>query len=358
MAKSKFNINEITIGGVSQKELTGFTRQFATLANAGLSAIRSLDILINQLKPGVLKKALRSVKEEVEQGTPLSDAMSHQPKAFDTLYVNMIRAGETGGILSLILNRLADFREKAQKMASEIKSAMIYPAAVVIIAVSIVSAIVYFIVPQFEKMFKEMNIELPALTLALLYISNLLQNEAWKPVVGIIVFFVTLTILKKTQRGRYWIDYLKLFMPIFGMIIRKSSVSRFCRTQGTLMDSGVPILEALSIMRNASGNEVLGSAIDLMVVAVKQGEPITKPMYKSRIFDEMTISMLEVGDEAGELPKMLTNVADNFDTEVDAMVAGMKSLIEPILIVGLGGAVGFIVIALFMPLIELMNSLG
>lgn len=355
--KKKLNLNEITIGGVNQKELTQFTRQFATLQNAGLNTLRSLDILMNMLKPGVLKNALRTVRSDVEQGTSLSDAMSHQTKAFDGLFVNMIRAGEAGGILDSILVRLADFREKSQKIAAEIKSAMIYPIAVVLIAIIIVTGIIIFIVPSFQKMFEDMRMELPVVTEILLDIADIVQNKYYIPIAVVVGFFIIVKVVTSFPKGRYYFDFGKMYMPVFGSIIRKSAISRFCRTMGTLIDSGVPLVEALTILRGAAGNEALGKVIDDLVVSVKQGDPLTAPLRKTRIFDEMTVSMLEVGDEAGDISQMMIKVADNFDNEVDALVNGMKSLIEPLLIVGLGGVVGFIVVALFLPLISLMNNI-
>ena len=334
MAKEKFNLNEITIGGVNQKELTQFTRQFATLQNAGLNTLRSLDLLMNMLKPGVLKKAVKKVRADVEQGTTLSTAMSRNPKAFDGLYVNMVKAGEAGGILDSILVRLADFREKSQKMAAEIKAALIYPIAVVLIATTIVVAIIIYIVPNFQKMFVDMKMALPAPTLLLLQISDLIQNEYYKPLGVIAGFFIIIKVLNSFPKGRYYVDYASMYIPIFGQIIRKSGISRFCRTMGTLIDSGVPLVEALTILRGAASNEAIGCIIDELIISVKQGDPLTAPLRKSRLFDEMTVSMLEVGDEAGEVSQMMVKVADNFDTEVDTMVSGMKSLIEPFLIGG------------------------
>lgn len=357
MAKRKFNLNEITIGGVNKKELTQFTRQFATLTNAGLTTIRSLDILTAMLKIGVLKKALRKVKDDVEQGTTLSDAMAQHPRVFDRLYVNMVRAGEAGGILDIILVRLADFREKSEKIAREIKSAMIYPIAVLSIAAVIVTGIIILIIPKFKEIFDDFEIDLPALTVLLLDISDLLVNEWWKPLSVVVIFVVALIIIKRFEKGRYYLDYTKLYMPVFGEIVRKSSISRFCRTLGTLLESGVSLVEALQILRNATGNEVVGTVVGNIELAVKQGDPLTKPLRSTKVFDEMTVSMIEVGDEAGEIPAMLMRIANNFDNEVDALVAGMKALLEPALIVGLGCTVGFIVIALFMPMIELMNKL-
>ena len=357
MAKEKFDLNNITIGGVNQKELTQFTRQFATLQNAGLNTLRSLEILMNMLKPGVLKNAVRKLRSDVEQGTSLSEAMSRHPKAFDGLYVNMVRAGEAGGILDSILVRLADFREKSQKIAAEIKSAMIYPIAVVLIATTIVTGIIIFIVPSFQKMFLDMGIELPAPTLLLLDVSDLIQNDYHKPIIAAGTIFGLFKLTVHFPKGRLWVDFFKMYVPVFGQIVRKSAISRFCRTMGTLIESGVPLVEALGILRGAAGNEALGEVIDNLMNSVKQGDPLTAPLRKSKIFDEMTVSMLEVGDEAGEISQMMVKVADNFDNDVDTLVNSMKSLIEPFLIVGLGGVVGFIVVALFLPLISIMSNL-
>ncbi len=358
MAKKKFDLNEITIGGLKQAELTSFTRQFATLINAGLTTIRALEILAKMLKPGVLKKALYRVAEDVERGTTLSNAMAQHPKVFDDLYRNMVRAGEAGGILDGILNRLADFREKSQKIAREIKSAMIYPIAVLSIAIIIVTGIIIMIVPQFQKIFADFDIDLPGLTILLLNTADLLTNEWHKPLIAIAVLVIAFFTIKHFEKGRYYMDYAKLYMPIFGQIVRKSAISRFCRTLGTLLESGVPLVEGLQILKGAAGNAVVGAIISQIEASVKQGDPMTKPLRQSRVFDEMTVSMIEVGDEAGEVPQMLVKISDNFDNEVDALVTGMKSLIEPLLIVGLGLVVGFIVIALFMPLIQLMEKLS
>lgn len=357
MAKEKLNLNEITIGGVNQKELTQFTRQFATLQNAGLNTLRSLDLLMNMLKPGVLKNAVRKIRSDVEQGTTLSEAMSRHPKAFDGLYVNMVRAGEAGGILDNILVRLADFREKSQKIAAEIKSAMIYPIAVILIATVIVTGIIIFVVPSFQEMFLDMDMDLPAPTMLLLDVSDLIQNDYHKPLLTIAAIFGIFKIITAFPKGRYFVDFAKMYIPIFGQIIKKSAISRFCRTMGTLIDSGVPLVEALIILRGAAGNEALGQLIDNLANSVKQGDPLTTPLRKSSIFDEMTVSMLEVGDEAGDISMMMIKVADNFDNDVDTVVNSMKSLIEPFIIVGLGSVVGFIVVALFLPLISIMSSM-
>lgn len=365
MAKAKakgkkqggFDLQALSFGGVDQKELTQFTRQFATLINAGLTTVRSLDILQNTLNPGPLKKASISIKDQLEQGTPLSEAMAQHPKVFDKLYSNMIRAGEAGGILDVILNRLAEFREKAQKIAQDIKSAMMYPTAVVGISGTIVTAILVLVVPKFQKMFEDMDLALPAMTQSLIAIKTVIMEQWYLPAIVALLLFIGLKVASKFKKGRFAIDYTKMYIPIFGGIIRKGAVSRFCRTLGTLLDSGVPMIEGLVILREASGNEVLAAVIDEIIVSVKQGDPITRPLANSRMFDEMVVSMMEVGDEAGRMPEMMVKIADNYDGEVDALVAGMKSMIEPLLIVGLGMTVGYIVVALFLPLISMMDNM-
>lgn len=356
--KKKFNLNEITLGGVDQKELTAFTRQFSTLINAGLEPTRSLDIVVNMLKPGVLRNSLRDIKEELEQGSDLPDALSHYPKTFDNLYVNMVRAGQKGGILGSILERLADFREKSEKIARDVKSAMMYPTVVVVIAFIIVLAIMIFVVPNFQEMFENMGLQLPAPTQILINVSDMIQNDYHLPVIVVGSIFATIFVLKRFQKGRYLLDLAKLYIPIFGNIIKKGAISRFCRTLGSLLKAGVNLVEALMILRNAAGNEVLAALIDEVITAVKTGEPMTKPLHKSKLFESMAVSMIEVGDESGEVDAMLEKIADIYDNEIDALVSGMKSMIEPILIGGLGITIGFIVIALFMPLVEMMQNFG
>ncbi|MGD0088546.1 MAG: type II secretion system F family protein [Planctomycetota bacterium] len=344
---------------VNQKQLTQFTRQFATLLDAGLPVVRSLDILHVQLKPGLLKFAVGDVKEDVEGGSSLSDALGKHPNVFDKLYVNMIRAGEAGGVLDEILNRLADYREKAQRLQQRIIGALVYPAAVITIAGCILAFIMIFIIPKFEAMFKEMDLgTLPAMTQVLMIAANLFVNY-WFILVFVPVFvWLGIKFLVKTPQGRLLVDKVKLKIPIFGQIISKSSIARFCRTLGTLVQSGVPILDALSIIKNATGNQVVANAVETVHNSIKEGDTIADPLRHSGVFDDLVVNMIQVGEETGELDKMLIKVADTYDAEVDTVVGALMSLLEPILIICMGLTVGFIVISLFLPLISIMERIG
>ena len=343
---------------VKPKELTAFTRQFATLLDAGLPVVRSLDILFNQLKPGKLKAAVGEVKEDVEGGSSLSEGLMKHPTVFDKLYVNMIRAGEAGGVLDEILERLADYREKAQRLQQKIIGALVYPIAVVVIASCILSFIMIFIIPKFAEMFKEMDIgELPMSTQILMSISNAMLNYWYILIFTPLLFWLIYKLIVRTPRGRLVMDAIWLKVPIFGSIISKSAVSRFCRTLGTLVTSGVPILEALSIIKLATGNAVVANAVDTVHNSIKEGDTIAEPLKHSGVFDDLVVNMIQVGEETGELDKMLMKVADTYDNEVDTLVSALMSLLEPVLIVAMGLTVGFIVIALFMPLIKIMDRL-
>jgi len=345
---------------VNQKHLTAFTRQFATLLDAGLPVVRSLDILSSQLKPGLLKEAVADVKEDVEGGSQLSEALAKHPSVFDKLYVNMIRAGEAGGVLSEILSKLADYREKAQRLQQKIIGALVYPAAVITIAAGILTFIMIFIIPKFETMFKEMDIEggLPLPTQILITMANTLVQFWYILMFTPLLAIVAYRFINKTPPGRLLIDKIKLKLPVFGMIISKSSISRFCRTLGTLVNSGVPILDALAIIKNATGNQVIANAIDQVYNSIKEGDTIAEPLRHSGVFDDLVVNMIQVGEETGELDKMLIKVADTYDGEIDTLVGALMSLLEPILIIGMGGTVGFIVISLFLPLISLMEKIG
>ncbi|MEZ6187790.1 MAG: type II secretion system F family protein [Planctomycetota bacterium] len=354
-AKAKGKV--FAIGGVSQKQLTTFTQQLSTLQDAGLPIVRSLRILEGQLKPCVLKNVLLEVADDVESGATLSEAMAKHPKAFDRLYVGMIKAGEAGGVLDTILDRLSLFMEKSLRLKKKVIGAMIYPAVVTIVAVLILAGIMYFVIPAFQKMFEEVGVELPWPTQLLMGISTFVKNW-WFLIPGIpLVFVLAWKAIGSTPKGKYIEDNLKLHIPVFGTIIHKSTVSRFCRTLGTLISSGVPILESLSITREATPNDVVAKAIDEVHASIREGESIAVPLQDSGVFDDMIVNMIQVGEETGELDKMLVKIADNYDDDVDVAVESLTSVIEPILIVGMGAAVGFIVIALFLPLIELIQNL-
>lgn len=347
----------LAIGGVSMRALTTFTQQLATLQDAGLPIVRSLRILEGQLKPSLLKNCLMDVAEDVESGATLSEAMGKHPKAFDRLYVGMIKAGEAGGVLDTILDRLSHFMEKSLRLRKKVIGALIYPVVVTVVAVGILAGIMNFVIPAFQKMFKEVGVSLPVMTEILLAVSDVVQNY-WYLIPGIPVVFVLMWKgISSTPKGKYVLDKFLLYMPVFGAIIHKSTISRFARTLGTLIASGVPILESLSITREATGNDVVAKAIDDVHASIKEGESIAKPLQESGVFDDMLVNMIDIGEETGELDKMLVKIADNYDDDVDVAVESLTSIIEPILIVGMGGAVGFIVIALFLPLIELIQKL-
>jgi len=361
------------IGGVSVKQLTAFTRQLSTLMDAGLPILRSLRILEQQQKPGLLRVALRNVAEDVEGGATLSEAMAHHPKVFDRLFTNMIAAGEAGGVLDVILQRLADFMEKAQKLKRKVIGAMIYPIAVISFAGAIVTGIMVYVVPKFKKIFQDFDTDLPDLTTMLLNMSNFMVGKTTNAngqVVDMVIpgwaiimlspflLFVLWKAIRKFKGGRYALDVFKLKIPILGSILSKTAVARFTRTLGTLIAAGVPILEALTITKDTSGNEVYIRALARVHDSIREGESFAAPLKASKVVDNLVVNMVDVGEETGDLDKMLIKVADNFDEEVETLVAGLVSLLEPIMVIVLGGIVGFIVLALFLPMISLVNQLS
>jgi len=348
-----------SFGGVKPKIVTLFTRQLSTLQDAGLPIVQSLQILADMQRPGKFKSSLSGVTEEVQSGTQLSDAMSRFPKIWDKLYTNLVKAGESAGALDVILRRLAEFREKAERLKRKVIGALVYPAAVMTIAGAILTFIMVFIVPKFEQIFKELGVQLPGVTIALIDFSNFIGSW-WGAslLLAFILAIIGIKMLRQTEKGGNFIDRLMMKTPVFGNIIKKSSVARFTRTLGTLVTSGVGFLDALDITKSATPNIVVRNAIQAVRDSVKEGETINEPLRRSGVFDDIVVNMIKVGEETGELDKMLIKIADNYDEEVDSAVAAMMSLLEPLLIVFMGGAVGFIVIALFMPLIKLIEQLG
>jgi type IV pilus assembly protein PilC len=347
-----------TIGGVSAKELTTFTRQFSTLQDAGLPVLRSLRILEHQLKPGVLKNALIDVVEDVESGSSLHEAFGKHPKCFDRLYVNMVKAGEAGGALEVILKRLADFKEKAQALKRKIIGAMIYPTVVITVAILILMFIMIAIIPKFKKIFEDFQMKLPWATEVLISVSDWFV-EFWYVVplfpLGI---WLILKAIRLNKSGAYALDRFKLWVPIVGKLIEKTTVARTARTLGTLISSGVPILEALAIVRETCTNLVFEDCFKRVYESIREGDTIAQPLRESRLVDDMVVNMIEVGEETGDLDTMLNKIADFYDEEVDTLVKGLIDLLEPLMIVILGVMIGSIVIALFMPLIELMEGLS
>ncbi len=346
-------------GKVPAKVLTVFTRQLSTLISAGLPLLRSLRTLSKQEKNVNLKKIMGILAESVEGGTTFSEALSQHPKAFNKLYVNMVKAGELGGVLEIVLTRLAEFAEKSQRIRGKVTSAMVYPLVVLTIAVVIVAFLMLFIVPKFEAIFKDMlgGRPLPVITQLIMDLSRFIQGNFIVIVVALVVLVVGFRFALRLPGISTAVDRYKLKLPLFGDLLTKTSVARFSRTLGTLVSSGVPILQALQITRDTAGNERVGEAIESIHDNVKEGESMVAPMEASQIFPPMVVSMVQVGEETGQLPDMLTKVADVFEEEVDVAVSGLTSLLEPIMIVLLALIVGTIVVALFLPLITIIQDL-
>ena len=361
----------ISIGGVGQKQLTAFTRQFSTLQDAGLPILRSIQILSQQQKPGLLKDILEGVEEDVSGGLTLSDALSKHPRGFDRLYCKMIAAGEVAGVLDMILQRLAEFLEKAARLKARVKSAMVYPSVVLGVAGLIVIGIMLFVVPKFAAIFEDFDTEIPVLTTSLMnvsaWIAGPLLGEGGNPdqvIPGVIwligspmLFGLILKLVRKSEVGRATVDIIVLRMPVLGNLITKTTVARFSRTLGTLIHAGVPILDGITITGETTGNWVYQRALRKVHDSVRQGESFSEPLRQAKVCDSLVVNMIDVGEETGDLDKMLLKVADNHDEEVDTAVSGLVSLLEPIMVVLLGGIVGFIVVALFMPMVTLITSM-
>ncbi|MBA2433060.1 MAG: type II secretion system F family protein [Chthoniobacterales bacterium] len=344
---------------VKPRVLMIFTRQLATLIDSGLPLLRALTVLQKQERDKVLQNTITNLSDAVQGGSTFSEGLAQHPKIFNDLYVNMVRAGELGGVLELVLTRLAEFQEKAQKIKNKVVAAMVYPIIVMFLAVAIMAFLLVFIVPRFEAIFQDMlgDRPLPTITLFVIGVSNAVK-EHWMFIIGAIVLaLIGYKFAARTARGRLAIDRIKLRTPLFGDLLRKTSISRFSRTLGTLVTSGVPILQALNITRETAGNTIIASAISQVHDAVKEGESIVLPLEASGAFPPMVISMIDVGEETGQLPEMLLKIAEVYDDEVDNAVAGLTSMLEPIMIVFLALVVGTIVIALFMPLISIISGL-
>jgi type IV pilus assembly protein PilC len=347
-----------SIGKVGGKQLCTFTRQLSTLQDAGLPVLRSLQILEGQSKPGSLKNSLISVIDDIESGNTLSEAMAKQPKAFDNLYVNMVKAGEAGGALEIILQRLADFKERAQALKRKVMGAMIYPAAVITVATVIVTGIMIFIIPKFKKIFEGFGIDLPPVTVMLIQMSDFISEFFYLIPALPVAIYILIKIIKKNRIGAFVVDKMSLKIPLLGKILQKSTVARTSRTLGTLIGAGVPILESLIIARDTAGNTVFVRAYDKIYHAIREGESMSVPLKETGVVDDLVVNMVDVGEETGALDIMLYKVADMYDEEVEVLVDGLVSLLEPIMVVVLGAIVGFIVVALFMPLVQMLNDMS
>jgi type IV pilus assembly protein PilC len=344
---------------VKPKLLMIFTRQLATLIDSGLPLLRGLSVLAKQERDSVLKKTIDNLVDSVQGGSTFSESLAQCPLIFNDLYVNMVKAGEVGGVLELVLTRLAEFQEKATKIKNKVAAAMVYPIIVMTMAIAIMGFLLVFIVPKFEAIFHDMlgDRPLPGVTTLVISISRFVQDH-WSIIVAIVFALITgYKFANRTRPGKSTIDRAKLRLPLFGDVIRKTAISRFSRTLGTLVTSGVPILQALNITRATAGNSVIARAISQVHESVKQGESIMQPLEAGGAFPPMVVSMIDVGEETGQLPEMLLKIADVYDDEVDTSVAAMTAALEPIMIVFLALVVGTIVVALFLPLISIIQGL-
>lgn len=358
VTKKASQINIKFGGRVKKVEISRFTRQFATMIGAGLPMVQCLEILSNQLESAEFRGIATKVKEDVQSGSTLSEALSKHKKVFDELYVNMVEAGEMGGALDTILVRLAAYREKADGLARKVKGALVYPIVVAIVAGGVTFAMLTYIVPVFAKMFSGMGAELPGPTKTVMGISNFLQANSIAIFIGIAALIVGFNFALRYPEVRLAFDKFKLRMPLLGNLIRKSAVSRFTRTLSTLISSGVSILDALDITSKTSGNMVLQNAIRRSMMSIAEGETITAPLKESGVFPPMVIQMISVGEKTGGLDEMLSKIADFYDEEVDAAVAALTSIIEPVIIVFMGAVIGGIMIAMYLPMFDIIGKIN
>jgi type IV pilus assembly protein PilC len=351
--KEKRGLSEFYIGGLKQKQIMIMTRQLATLIDAGLPLLRSLNVLIVQQKPCKLRDVLREVSADIQQGSTFAEALGKHPKAFDRLYVNMVRAGEVGGMLEVVLNRLAVFMERRQALRRKVRGALIYPIAVIVIASCIVSFLLLKVVPIFAEVFSDFGGQLPAPTRFLMAAGDFMQYNWWMLLLIVNSSIITIKMLGKSKYVKSAMDRVILKIPLVGDLVTKVAVARFARTLGTLITSGVPILQALKITKETIGNEVIQNAIQNVHDSIKEGETIAAPLDESKVFPAMVVNMIDVGEETGSLDAMLMKVADIYDAEVEAAVEAMLALMEPMIIICLGGVIGFIVISLYLPIFSL-----
>lgn len=345
---------------VKQKDLTTTTRQLATLMAAGLPLLRSLRVLERQCANQTMKETLHAMGESVESGNSFSEALSSHPKIFDNLYVNMVKAGEAGGVIELVLNRLAEFMEKSQKITNKVKSAMTYPMVILIAAIGITSVLMLTVIPKFEEIFTDLleGKQLPAITRMVIGISNALQHYFIFIAMGIAAIVMIVSLALKTKAGRDLRDRLKANLPGLGSLTRRTCIARLTRTLGTLLSSGVPLLQALAIVRDTADNVIYYNALQTVHDGVKEGENLSNLIEQTKVFPPMVVGMIDVGEETGAIADMLTRIADTYDDEVDNAVSGLTSLLEPMVIILLAGIVGTIVIAMFLPLISVISSLN
>jgi len=344
--------------GVKEKDLAVFTRQFATMIDAGLPLVQCLEILSAQTENPTLAKVIGDVRQDVEGGATYADALRKHPKAFDDLYVNMVAAGEAGGILDAILNRLAKHIEKAMKLKKQIKSAMVYPGVIVTVAVGVIAILMVWVIPVFGKLFSDFGGALPGPTQIVISASNFMKSYFYMIILIIGAIIYLLRRFYKTQTGRHAMDKFALALPVFGDLIRKAAVAKFTRTLGTLISSGVPILEGLIIVAKTAGNKIIEEALLKARQSISEGKTVSEPLGQAKVFPPMVIQMIAVGETTGALDAMLGKIADFYDEEVDAAVSALTSLLEPMLMVFLGVVIGFIVIAMYLPIFKMAGAVG
>jgi type IV pilus assembly protein PilC len=350
---SALPILKVIFHRIKTKHIMTFTRQLATLIDAGLPIMRSLTILREQVESVIFKDKITSMAKDIESGASLSDAMSKHPKVFDRLYVNMVRAGELGGVLEAVLNKVAEFLEKREMLKGKVKSAMMYPLVVMLLAGGIVAFILITIIPKFQAIFTELGGDLPAPTKLLIAASDILIHKTWIVVLFFVAIWYGLKQIKKNPKSKFYYDRMLLRMPVFGDLFRKIAITRFASTLSTLINAGVPILQALDIVRDSSGNEVISRAMQQVYQSVKDGETIHEPLSQCDVFPPLVVHMVAVGEETGAIDHMLTKVAEAYEREVDDTVNALTSILEPVLIVFLGAIVGGIVVALYLPLFNI-----
>jgi type IV pilus assembly protein PilC len=338
---------------ITEREIVIFTRQFSTMVDAGLPLVQCLEILGRQSDNPSFGEIIMKIKVDIESGSNLSDAMRRHPKVFNSLYANLVEAGEAGGILDTILGRLANYIEKALALKKKVKAAMVYPAAIITVAVTVVGFLMVFVIPTFATMFSSGGAELPGPTALVMDISNFFTNQWYYIIGGPILFFILFKKVYATERGNIEIDRFALKLPVFGMLIRKVSTAKFSRTLGTLLASGVPLIEGMDICARTAGNKIVEIAILNSIEAIKEGETIAAPLARENVFPPMVIQMIDVGESAGALDAMLSKIADFYDEEVDTAVDGLTALLEPMLMVFLGIVVGFIVVAMYLPIFKM-----
>ncbi len=356
----KKGILDISIGGggsVGQKDLVIFTRQFATMIDAGLPLVQCLEILSSQGENPAFSKVLRAVKNDVEGGMTFSESLSKHPKIFDVLFCNLVRAGEVGGILDTILQRLAAYIEKNAKLQRQVRGALTYPIGVAVLAIVVISVMMIFVIPTFEKMFKDFGGTLPSLTQAVIDLSHFIVGNLPFIVGGAVFFIVSLRTWARTQRGSNTIDRVVLQLPIMGPVMRKIAVARFTRTLGTLLSSGVPILDAMEIVAKSAGNWVIEQGVMSARAKISEGKNMAEPLAEAKVFPPMVVQMIGVGEQTGALDTMLNKIADFYEEEVDVAVSAMTSLLEPLMMVFIGGSVGTMIIAMYLPIFTLAGNI-